>query len=73
RNNNNNIIDNKLIRNQRTGTIQRNGDHQLSVADIIDYNLDVIFVGLFSGKKSQSTGHHYSCETNEFYNCLMES
>ncbi|CAJ0840786.1 17960_t:CDS:2, partial [Entrophospora sp. SA101] len=42
RNNNNNIIDNKLIRNQRTGTIQRNGDHQLSVADIIDYNLDVV-------------------------------
>nr|CAG8574390.1 11355_t:CDS:2 [Entrophospora candida] len=73
RNNNNNIIDNKLIRNQRTVTIQRNVDHQLSVADIIDYNLDVIFVGLFSGKKSQSTGHHYSCETNEFYNCLMES
>ncbi|CAG8718863.1 32473_t:CDS:2, partial [Gigaspora margarita] len=48
-------------------------DKNLPVPDIIDYNLNVIFVGLFSGKKSVSTGHHFSSPFNHFYDCLFES
>ncbi|CAG8448795.1 17260_t:CDS:2 [Acaulospora morrowiae] len=43
------------------------------VADVIDYDLKVLFVSLFSGKKSMSTGHHFSSSLNHFYDCLVES
>ncbi|RIB01375.1 uracil-DNA glycosylase-like protein [Gigaspora rosea] len=48
-------------------------DKNHPVPDIIGYSLNVIFVGLFSGKKSVSTGHHFSSPFNHFYDCLFES
>ena len=33
----------------------------------------VLFVGLFSGKKSIKEGHHFSSSNNHFYHALYES
>ncbi|CAG8468599.1 6240_t:CDS:2 [Acaulospora colombiana] len=70
---------------KRRSVLRRDGKFNISlaVADVIDYGLKegarpelifliVIFVNLFSGKKSVSTGHHFSSSLNHFYDCLME-
>ncbi|CAG8728062.1 1474_t:CDS:2, partial [Dentiscutata heterogama] len=44
----------------------------LSVPDIIDFNLKVLFVGINPGKRSAETGHHFAHHSNHFYPCLVE-
>ncbi|KAG0280512.1 hypothetical protein BGZ95_009832 [Linnemannia exigua] len=47
--------------------------HLEYVADIIDYDLDVLFVGINPGVKTSQRGHHYSGPNNHFWPCLSES
>ncbi|RUS19777.1 uracil-DNA glycosylase-like protein [Endogone sp. FLAS-F59071] len=43
------------------------------VADIIAFDLDVLFVGINPGIKSALSGHHFAGPTNHFWPCLYES
>ncbi|KAI8605739.1 uracil-DNA glycosylase-like protein, partial [Dissophora ornata] len=43
------------------------------VADIIDYDLDVLFVGINPGVKSSERSHHFAGPTNHFWPCLSDS
>ncbi|KAF9921098.1 hypothetical protein FBU30_008906 [Linnemannia zychae] len=43
------------------------------VPDIIDYDLDVLFVGINPGVRTSERGHHYSGLNNHFWPCLSES
>ncbi|KAF9132020.1 hypothetical protein BGW39_000951 [Mortierella sp. 14UC] len=47
--------------------------HLEYVADIIDYDLDVLFVGINPGVKTSERGHHYSGLNNHFWPCLSDS
>ncbi|KAG9068879.1 hypothetical protein KI688_011168 [Linnemannia hyalina] len=47
--------------------------HLEYVADIIDYDLDVLFVGINPGVKTSQRGHHYSGPNNHFWPCLSDS
>ncbi|KAF9144043.1 hypothetical protein BGX30_014027 [Mortierella sp. GBA39] len=47
--------------------------HLEYVADIIDYDLDVLFVGINPGVKTSERGHHYSGPNNHFWPCLSDS
>ncbi|CAG8463999.1 11635_t:CDS:2 [Rhizophagus irregularis] len=58
---------------QEVSTNKSRLSSELPVPDIIDYNLNVLFVGLFSGKKSIKERHHYSSSNNHFYYALYES
>ncbi|GET02414.1 G/T mismatch-specific thymine DNA glycosylase-like isoform X2 [Rhizophagus clarus] len=63
----------KMKDNTRGQEVPTNKSSELPVPDIIDYNLNVLFVGLFSGKKSIKERHHYSSSNNHFYYALYES
>ncbi|RHZ86417.1 hypothetical protein Glove_51g59 [Diversispora epigaea] len=52
---------------------KKNNNNEFPVTDVINYDLNVLFVSLFSGKKSVSTGHHFSSPLNTFYDCLTDS
>ncbi|KAF9976867.1 hypothetical protein BGZ73_007575 [Actinomortierella ambigua] len=43
------------------------------VPDHIDYDLDVLFVGINPGVRTSEMGHHYSGQNNHFWPCLNES
>ncbi|KAF8941272.1 hypothetical protein BGZ58_000557 [Dissophora ornata] len=47
--------------------------HLTVVADIIDYDLDVLFVGINPGVKSSERSHHFAGPTNHFWPCLSDS
>ncbi|KAG0359020.1 hypothetical protein BC939DRAFT_501449 [Gamsiella multidivaricata] len=47
--------------------------HLSFVPDIIDYDLDVLFVGINPGVKSSERSHHFAGPTNHFWPCLSES
>ncbi|KAK3815773.1 MAG: hypothetical protein JOS17DRAFT_413503 [Linnemannia elongata] len=47
--------------------------HLEYVADIIDYDLDVLFVGINPGVRTSERGHHYSGLNNHFWPCLSDS
>ncbi|KAG0371511.1 hypothetical protein BGX24_001568 [Mortierella sp. AD032] len=47
--------------------------HLEFVADIIDYDLDVLFVGINPGVKTSERGHHYAGPNNHFWPCLSDS
>lgn len=44
-----------------------------TVSDIIQPNLDILFVGINPGYHSALTGHHYSGTGNHFWTCLYQS
>ncbi|KAG0287491.1 hypothetical protein BGZ96_008578 [Linnemannia gamsii] len=47
--------------------------HLEYVGDIIDYDLDVLFVGINPGVKTSERGHHYAGPNNHFWPCLSDS
>ncbi|KAF9912829.1 hypothetical protein EC991_008695 [Linnemannia zychae] len=47
--------------------------HLEYVPDIIDYDLDVLFVGINPGVRTSERGHHYSGTNNHFWPCLSDS
>ncbi|KAG0266534.1 hypothetical protein BG011_002024 [Mortierella polycephala] len=47
--------------------------HLNFVPDIIDYDLDVLFVGINPGVRSSERSHHFAGPTNHFWPCLSES
>ncbi|KAF8943607.1 hypothetical protein BGZ47_005252 [Haplosporangium gracile] len=47
--------------------------HLEFVADIIDYDLDVLFVGINPGVRTSERGHHYAGANNHFWPCLSDS
>ncbi|KAG0323093.1 hypothetical protein BGZ99_002932 [Dissophora globulifera] len=47
--------------------------HLSNVPDIIDYDLDVLFVGINPGVKSSERSHHFAGPTNHFWPCLCDS
>ncbi|KAF9952051.1 hypothetical protein BGZ72_006563 [Mortierella alpina] len=47
--------------------------HLNVVPDIIDYDLDVLFVGINPGVKSSERSHHFAGPTNHFWPCLSDS
>ncbi|KAG0060611.1 hypothetical protein BGZ90_003960 [Linnemannia elongata] len=47
--------------------------HLEFVPDIIDYDLDVLFVGINPGVKTSERGHHYAGVNNHFWPCLSDS
>ncbi|CAO3571948.1 unnamed protein product [Mortierella alpina] len=47
--------------------------HLDMVPDIIDYDLDVLFVGINPGVKSSERSHHFAGPTNHFWPCLSDS
>ncbi|KAG9323891.1 hypothetical protein KVV02_006257 [Mortierella alpina] len=47
--------------------------HLSVVPDIIDYDLDVLFVGINPGVKSSERSHHFAGPTNHFWPCLSDS
>ncbi|KAF9111179.1 hypothetical protein BGX27_005295 [Mortierella sp. AM989] len=47
--------------------------HLSLVPDIIDYDLDVLFVGINPGVMSSQRSHHFSSPTNHFWPCLSDS
>ncbi|KAG0245726.1 hypothetical protein B0O80DRAFT_496267 [Mortierella sp. GBAus27b] len=47
--------------------------HLNFVPDIIDYDLDVLFVGINPGVKSSQRIRHFAGPTNHFWPCLSES
>ncbi|CAG8509437.1 5790_t:CDS:2 [Diversispora eburnea] len=69
----NNITLNSDVFVRSVVTKKKDNNNEFSVTDVINYDLNVLFVSLFSGKKSLSTGHHFSSPLNYFYDCLTES
>ncbi|KAF9577319.1 hypothetical protein BGW38_007529, partial [Lunasporangiospora selenospora] len=47
--------------------------HLPLLPDIIDYDLDVLFVGINPGVQSSSRSHHFANPTNHFWPCLSDS
>jgi thymine-DNA glycosylase len=47
--------------------------YQMSLDDVVDYNLDVIVVNINPGLYSVHKGHHYSGPGNHFYRCVFQS
>ncbi|KAF9203920.1 hypothetical protein BGZ49_005892 [Haplosporangium sp. Z 27] len=47
--------------------------HLALLPDIIDYDLDVLFVGINPGVMSSQRSHHFSNPTNHFWSCLSDS
>ncbi|KAG0345863.1 hypothetical protein BG005_001076 [Podila minutissima] len=47
--------------------------HLPLLPDIIDYDLDVLWVGINPGIKSSEKSHHFSGPTNHFWPCLNDS
>ncbi|KAF9187135.1 hypothetical protein BGZ51_001517 [Haplosporangium sp. Z 767] len=47
--------------------------HLNFVPDIIDYDLDVLFVGINPGVRSSERSRHFAGPTNHFWPCLSES
>ncbi|KAF9360101.1 hypothetical protein BGX26_010538 [Mortierella sp. AD094] len=47
--------------------------HLALLPDIIDYDLDVLFVGINPGVMSSQRSHHFSNPTNHFWPCLSDS
>lgn len=43
------------------------------VPDIIDLNLNILFIGINPGIKTSLEGHNYAGNTNHFWPCLSES
>jgi TDG/mug DNA glycosylase family protein len=41
--------------------------------DIIDFNLQILFIGYNPGLKSAATGHHYAGSSNNFWKLLLDS
>ncbi|KAF9095193.1 hypothetical protein BGX23_000887 [Mortierella sp. AD031] len=77
----------EVVKKEETITVARRGTqgrnpgyatpatyaHLEYVADIIDYDLDVLFVGINPGVKTSERGHHYSGPNNHFWPCLSDS
>ncbi|GJJ68870.1 thymine-DNA glycosylase [Entomortierella parvispora] len=47
--------------------------HLNLLPDIIDYDLDVLFVGINPGVRSSERRHHFAGPTNHFWPCLSDS
>ncbi|KAG0335732.1 hypothetical protein BG000_007275 [Podila horticola] len=47
--------------------------HLPLLPDIVDYDLDVLWVGINPGVKSSEKSHHFSGPTNHFWPCLNDS
>jgi TDG/mug DNA glycosylase family protein len=47
--------------------------HDKRLDDVIDYNLDIVFVNINPGLYSVYKGHHYSGPGNHFWRCISES
>ncbi|KAG0197815.1 hypothetical protein BGX28_008693 [Mortierella sp. GBA30] len=47
--------------------------HLSLLPDIIDYDLDVLFVGINPGVRSSERSHHFAGPTNHFWPCLSDS
>lgn len=43
------------------------------IGDIIDYNLQILFVGFNPGLRSAETGHHFAGYSNRFWKLLYQS
>ena len=43
------------------------------LADIIDYNLKILFIGFNPGLRSAETGHHFAGYSNRFWKLLHQS
>jgi double-stranded uracil-DNA glycosylase len=43
------------------------------IPDIIDYNLNILFIGYNPGLKSAEIGHHYASKSNGFWRLLYEA
>ncbi|RIA97181.1 uracil-DNA glycosylase-like protein [Glomus cerebriforme] len=67
------LVSKNTRKQMEENTRDQEGPSELPVPDVIDYNLNVLFVGLFSGKKSIKERHHYSSSNNDFYYALYES
>lgn len=47
--------------------------HLPQVPDYLDYDLDIVFVGINPGVTSSTSGHHYGHASNLFWRCLRDS
>ncbi|KAG0045759.1 hypothetical protein BGZ83_009011 [Gryganskiella cystojenkinii] len=47
--------------------------HLNLLSDVIDYDLDVLFVGINPGVRSSERSHHFAGPTNHFWPCLSDS
>ena len=48
-------------------------EEELSLPDILDDSIDLLFVGINPGMKSARVGHYYAGPGNLFWRCLHES
>ncbi|KAL9959903.1 hypothetical protein ACROYT_G033278 [Oculina patagonica] len=58
---------------KRFGEMSEEDVLKLKLPEHLDYNLDILFVGINPGLMAAYKGHHYAGANNHFWRCLYES
>ncbi|XP_022784607.1 G/T mismatch-specific thymine DNA glycosylase-like [Stylophora pistillata] len=58
---------------KRFGEMSEEDVLKLKLPEHLDYNLDILFVGINPGLMAAYKGHHYAGANNHFWPCLYES